>query len=56
MISALVIYLNGNDAGSGFYGLAQDLGELPPGSLSASVKEAFWIGQLNRIYDHYRKG
>ena len=30
MISALVIYLGGNDAGSGFYKLAQDLGELPP--------------------------
>ena|ERR1700761_1682659 len=56
MISALVIYLGGNDAGSGFYGLAQDLGELPPGSLSASVKETFWIKQLNAIYAHYGKG
>jgi len=56
MISALVIYLDGNDAGSGFYKLAQDLGELPPGSLSASVKESFWIGQLNAIYASYQKG
>lgn len=56
MISALVIYLDGNDAGSGFYGLAQDLGELPPGSLSASAKESFWVGQLNAIYAYYQKG
>ena len=56
MISALVIYLNGNDAGSGFYALAQELGELPPGSLSASVKESFWIKQLNETYARYQKG
>jgi hypothetical protein len=55
MISALVIYLNGNDAGSGFYGLAQDFGELPPGSLSADVKLDFWIKQFNAIHDYYRK-
>jgi hypothetical protein len=29
MISALVSYLDANDAGSGFYGYAQDLGMLP---------------------------
>lgn len=29
MISALVIYLNGNDAGTDFYNLAADLGLLP---------------------------
>jgi hypothetical protein len=56
MISALVIYLDGNDAGSGFYKLAQDLGELSPGSLSPNVKETFWIKQLNSIYTYYRKG
>jgi hypothetical protein len=53
MISALVIYLDGNDAGSGFYKLAQDLGELPPGALSSRVKEAFWIGQMKALYAHY---
>jgi len=48
MISALVIYLDGNDAGTGFYKLAQDLGELPPGTLSAHVKEQFWVSQLKK--------
>lgn len=55
MISALVIYLGGNDAGTGFYKLAQDLGELPPGALSPRVREQFWIGQLNAIYAYYGK-
>ena len=53
MISALVIYLDGNDAGSGFYKLAQDLGELAPGSLSARMKEKFWIGQVKALYAYY---
>jgi hypothetical protein len=55
MISALVIYLDGNDAGSGFYKFAQDLGELPPGALSARVKEAFWIGQVKALQTYYGK-
>ena len=53
MISALVIYLGGNDAGSGFYKLAQDLGALPPGALSSGVREEFWIGQVKALYAHY---
>ena len=53
MISALVIYLDGNDAGAGFYKLAQDLGELPPGVLSAQVKDKFWISQTRALYAHY---
>jgi hypothetical protein len=55
MISALVIYLDGNDAGTGFYKLAQNLGELPPGTLSARVKEQFWVNQVKKIHAHYRK-
>ena len=55
MISALVIYLDGNDAGSGFYKLAQDLGELPPGALSSRVKEAFWVGQVKALQTYYRR-
>ena len=54
MISALVVYLAGNDAGSGFYKLAQDLGELPPGALSARVKEEFWVGQVKALYAYYQ--
>ena len=37
MISALVIYLDGNDAGSGFYKLAQDLGVRFGGGGSAGL-------------------
>lgn len=55
MISALVIYLDGNDAGSGFYKLAQDLGELPPGALSSRVKEEFWVGQVKALHARYRR-
>jgi hypothetical protein len=55
MISALVIYHGGSDAGSGFYALAQELGELPPGSPSASAKESFWLDQLRKIRDYYQK-
>ena len=55
MISALVIYLDGNDAGTGFYKLAQDLGELPPGALSSRVKEEFWVGQVKALHARYRR-
>jgi hypothetical protein len=55
MISALVLYIDGNDAGSGFYKLAQELGELPPGALPPAVKEKFWIGQVKALYAYYGK-
>lgn len=55
MISALVLYIDGNDAGSGFYKLAQELGELPPGALSPRMKEKFWIGQVKSLYAYYGK-
>jgi hypothetical protein len=54
MTSALVIYLDGNDAGSGFYNLAQDLGESPPGAPSVRVKEQFWIRQVKALHDYYQ--
>lgn len=52
MISALVIYLDGNDPGSGFYALAADLGLLPR-KPSARQNEDFWVGQLKALYNHY---
>lgn len=52
MLSALVIYLNGNDAGTGFYALATDLGLLGPGA-SKEARERFWVGQVKRLQDHY---
>jgi hypothetical protein len=54
MISALVVYMDGNDAGSGFYKLAQDLGELPSDTVSSRAREQFWIGQIKALYDYYR--
>jgi hypothetical protein len=52
MISALVTYLDGNDAGPGFYGLAQDLGELPRGA-SAAAKWEFWVNQVKALHAYY---
>ncbi len=54
MISALVHYLGANDAGPGFYVLAQQLGMLPKGS-SAMAKLEFWIGQVNRLHERYAR-
>lgn len=52
LISALVQYLNANDAGPGFYALAAESGMLQRRS-SAMAKQAFWIGQLNALYAYY---
>ncbi|MCR6706618.1 MAG: hypothetical protein NVV66_18660 [Cellulomonas sp.] len=48
MLSALVIYLGGNDAGSGFYVLATQMGLFEPGG----DKLAFWTGQLKGLSGH----
>jgi hypothetical protein len=52
MLLALVLYLNGNDPGTGFYALAQDL-EMLPGRVSTDEKEQFWVTQLGDLYEHY---
>ena len=52
MISAIVIYLNANDAGPGFYALAIELGMLPSRP-SPRQKEAFWADQVGRVLAHY---
>ncbi|MFI2276571.1 hypothetical protein ACH45F_29860 [Catenuloplanes sp. NPDC020197] len=52
LISALVQYLNINDAGPGFYTLAVELGMLSRRS-SAMAKQDFWIGQINALYAFY---
>jgi hypothetical protein len=52
MISALVTYLDANDAGPGFYALAQQLGDLARGT-SASAKFDFWVGQVKSVHQHY---
>jgi hypothetical protein len=55
MISALVSYLYANDAGSGFYGYAQDLGMLPRNA-SAMQKLEFWAGQVKALHEYYAPG
>jgi hypothetical protein len=52
MISALVTYLDANDAGTGFYGFAQDLGLLPRNA-SAQTKLEFWVRQVQALYQYY---
>lgn len=55
MLSALVIYLDANDAGTGFYQLAQELGLLPL-SASAGEKFDFWVKQVKRLYERHGAG
>ena len=55
MISALVIYLGGKYAGSGFYKFAQDLGDFPPGALAPSFKDKFWVSQVKSLQAYYRR-
>jgi hypothetical protein len=52
MISALVSYLDANDAGSGFYAYAQDLGMLSR-KASSQEKLDFWVGQVKELHNHY---
>jgi hypothetical protein len=44
--------LNGNDPGTGFYALAQNL-EMLPARPSMDKKERFWVTQLKDLYEHY---
>jgi len=52
MISALVVYLNENDAGSGFYAFAKELGKLS-NSASSAEKWEFWLGQVAKAHEFY---
>jgi hypothetical protein len=52
MISALVHYLDANDAGPGFYALATQLGLLAH-SASANEKWEFWVRQVTALHDCY---
>lgn len=55
MLSSLVVYLDENDAGPGFYALAQEKGLL---SRNATKDErfAFWVSQIKEAHDSYRRG
>jgi hypothetical protein len=52
MLSAIVIYLNENDAGLGFYRFATHLGLLKTGA-TAAQKTGFWVSQVQRVHDHF---
>jgi len=52
MLSAIVVYLNGNDPGPGFYVLATELGLIGPDATDAEKLE-FWTGELGRVHEHY---
>jgi hypothetical protein len=53
IISALVKYLNENDAGPGFYDMAVHYGKLPKRPRSEGY--LFWASEVNRVYDYYAK-
>lgn len=52
LITAIVIYLHGNDPGPGFYSLAKEKGLLPANA-TADQRLTFWVDQVNRIKAHY---
>ncbi len=52
MITALVHYLDQNDAGPGFYTYAQRIGFLRRGA-TADERLEFWASQVRAVHDHY---
>ena len=52
MISALVSYLGGNDAGTGFYALASDLGMMSR-QASSQQRLDFWVAQVKALHEYY---
>jgi hypothetical protein len=52
MITALVSYLNENDAGPGFFAYAQRVGLLRSGA-TADERLEFWASQVRASHDHY---
>jgi hypothetical protein len=53
MITALVNYLDQNDAGPGFYRIAQEYGLLRQNA-SEQDKFEFWACEVTAVYEHYR--
>jgi hypothetical protein len=54
LITAIVIYLHGNDPGAGFYNLAKEKGLLPA-TAGSDQRLAFWVGQVKRIHAYYSR-
>ncbi len=53
LLSAIVSYLDANDAGPGFYKLAQSKGLLGPG-LPRNQQWEFWAGHVGQVFGAYR--
>lgn len=53
LISAIVLYLNDNSAGGGFFDLAIEIGELSPDATD-DQKLAFWAGEVRAVHEHYK--
>jgi hypothetical protein len=54
MLSAIVAYIDRNDAGPGFYHLAIKLGLLA-NTASADDKLVFWSGQVAKVHARYAR-
>jgi hypothetical protein len=54
MLSAIVAYIDRNDAGPGFYSLAVQLGLLP-NTATADDKLVFWSGQVGKVHELYAR-
>ncbi len=52
MLSAIVAYIDRNDAGPGFYNLATHLGLLP-NTATADDKLVFWSSQVAKVHELY---
>lgn len=52
MLSAIVVYIDRNDAGPGFFKFAADLGLLPS-TATADDKLAFWSRQVKAVHQRY---
>ena len=52
MISALVTYLDANDAGTGFYSFAQEPGLLSRNTPARTILD-FWVGQVSALHQYY---
>lgn len=52
LVSSIVLYLNENDAGTGFYRLAENLKLLTP-KPTADQRLTFWANQVKATYDYY---
>jgi len=53
LISALVQYLDTNDAGPGFYALARSKGLTVPAT--SADRQLFWAGHVGRVHRHYAR-